>query len=295
MQRPRLLLGLCALFWAGNFVLGRAVHDTIPPVAFAFWRWLAASLLVMPFVWRPLWRQWSLLRACWLRMSVLALLGVTVFNTFVYSGLQTTTATNSVLIQSTLPLQVLLLNRVLFGVRTTVLEWAAIMLSLTGVFVIMSRGRPAELWAGDWPVGDLWVLSAAFSWALYSVLLRWRPPALDPRAFLGFILPVGTLLLLPWYLAERAGGAVVDWHATNLLAVAYVAIFPSALAYLFWNRGVELIGANAAGHFIHLMPVFGTLLAVTLLGEQPGAYHLAGIVLVATGIYLTVRQGRRAA
>lgn len=290
LQRPRLLLILCALFWAGNFVLGRALHDAVPPVAFAFWRWLAASLLVLPFVSRALRRQWPLLRSSLGRLLLLALLGVTLFNTLVYVGLQTTTATNSVLIQSTMPVQILLLNRVMFGVPATLQEWAGIGLSLCGVLLVAGNGDVMTLVQGEWPVGNLWVLCAAFTWALYSVLLRWRPQDLAPAAFLGFTLLAGTLMLLPLYLLERAGGAVVQWDLPNLLGVAYVAVFPSALAYLFWNRGVAMIGANAAGHFIHLMPVFGILLAAMLLGEVPQPYHLFGAALVASGIFLTWRH-----
>lgn len=292
MTRPRLLLGLCALFWAGNFVLGRAMHDSIPPIGLAFWRWAGACVLVLPFVWRPLVRQWPLLRANLGRMLVLAVLGVSGFNTFVYLGLQTTTATNSVLIQSTMPVQILLLNWLWFRAPVRALELVSILLSLAGVVFIMTAGQPDRMFAGDWNRGDLWVLGAALTWALYSVLLRWRPADLDPRAFLGFTLLTGWLLLLPAYLYEHGTGQVVAWNLPTLLTFAYVAIFPSALAYIFWNRGVAMIGANAAGHFIHLMPVFGSLMAVTLLGEYFGWYHALGAALVAAGILSTL-AGRR--
>ena len=287
MDRPRLLLALCALFWAGNFVLARAMHEAIPPFALAFWRWALATVLILPFVFQPLVRQWPLLRAHLLRMLILALLGVSGFNTFVYLGLQTTTATNGVLLQSTMPVQILLLNWLLFRHAFRVGELGAVLLSMSGVAVIVSGGEPMRLFAGDWNLGDLWILAAALVWALYSVLLRWRPPGLDSRAFLGFTLLAGTVVLAPFFLVETLTGPSPQWGLPTVLTVVYVAIFPSALAYLFWNRGVEAVGANRAGHFVHLMPVFGVLMAVVFLGEEFGWFHAAGVLLVAGGVGLT--------
>lgn len=284
LGRPRLLLTLCALFWAGNFVLGRAMHASIPPIGLAFWRWLVASVIVLPFVWPALREQWPLLSANLARMLLLAMLGVSGFNTLVYVGLQTTSAINSVLIQSTLPVLILVLNGLLYRTRARARELLSILVSLVGVLVIISAGAPQRLLHGGWQPGDLWVFAAAWVWALYSVWLRWRPPGLRAEAFLGFTLLTGTLMLLPLYLAEAHAGRTMTWDMPTLLTVTYVAVFPSALAYLFWNRGVAMLGANAAGHFIHLMPVFGTLLAVVFLREVFAWYHALGTALVIVGI-----------
>ncbi|MDJ0740192.1 MAG: DMT family transporter [Gammaproteobacteria bacterium] len=161
LQRPRLLLTLCALFWAGNFVLGRAMHASTPPIGLVFWRWLVAAAIVLPFVWLHLYRQWPVLRGRLWRMVVLALLGVSAFNTLVYVGLQTTTATNSVLIQSTLPVQVLALNWLVYRTPVGAGELASLLLSLLGVVVIISGGRPLALLQGTWVAGDAWLLGAA--------------------------------------------------------------------------------------------------------------------------------------
>jgi drug/metabolite transporter (DMT)-like permease len=161
---------------------------------------------------------------------------------------------------------------------------------MLGVAVIISAGEPLRLIGGDWNRGDLWILTAALTWALYSVLLRWRPADLDPRAFLGFILIAGTLALLPFYIMETDSGRVPQWDLAAVLTVAYVAVFPSALAYLFWNRGVEAVGPNTAGHFIHLMPLLGVLMAVVFLDERIGWFHLVGALLVAAGIGLKLLQ-----
>ena len=273
-------------------MLGRAVHDAIPPVSLAFWRWTLAALIVVPLVWKKLRANWPLLRAHLGRMTALAILGVTGFNTLVYTGLQSTTATNSVLVQSTMPVQIFILNAVLFGVAVTAREFFSILLSLSGVVLIISAGQPQNLLLGNWNPGDLWILAAALVWASYSVLLRWRPAGLDAGAFLGFILLVGWVALAPLYAMENASGATLTWNLPVVLTVLYVAIFPSALAYVFWHRGVAAIGANAAGHFIHLMPVLGTALAMLFLGEVFRWYHGIGALMVGAGIAVTWHAGR---
>lgn len=268
------------------------MHEAIPPIALAYWRWAVASLLVLPFVWHPLIRQAGLLRRHFGRLLLLALLGVTGFNTLVYLGLQTTTATNSVLIQSTMPVQILLFNWLLFGAAVGLRPVISVVLSMGGVAVIIGSGNPLSLATGNWVAGDLWVLAAAAVWALYSVLLRWRPAELDPRAFLGFTLLGGWLLLMPLYWLEGAVGRSMNWSPEVAMTIAYVAVFPSALAYFFWNRGVAAVGANRAGHFVHLMPLFGSMLSITFLDEVFGWHHVAGGGLIASGILITWRFGR---
>jgi drug/metabolite transporter (DMT)-like permease len=293
LTHPYLLLTLCVLFWSGNFVVGRAMVDTVPPIALAFWRWTLAALILLPWAWRPLRRNWPLLRANLRRMTLLALLGVSGFNTLVYLGLQHTTAINGLLLQSSMPLLIIAFNGVLFRQPAGWLEGGSILLSLCGVLLILSHGAPANLLDSGWNPGDLWVFGAVMVWALYSTLLRWRPAGLEPLAFLGFTLIVGATMILPLYLWELSRGAHLQLGWPSMAAIGYVALFPSVLSYLFWNRGVAEVGANAAGHFIHLSPVFGSLLAVLLLGETFAWYHAAGAAMVALAIGLTVFAGRR--
>jgi drug/metabolite transporter (DMT)-like permease len=287
---PYLLLVLTTFFWAGNFVLGRAVHELIPPIALSFWRWSAALMLVLPFAWPQLRRDWSGLRRHWVILSVLGVLGVTNFNTFVYLGLQTTTATSAVLLVSTTPVLIVALSFAMLGVRVTVAQMTGILTSLAGVLVIVAQGDPATLLELEPNRGDLWVLAAVVSWALYSVCLRWRPQGLHPLSFLVATFVLGLLPLLPLYLWElrvRGGFAI---ELPNLAAIGYVALFPSVLAYIFWNRAVASLGANRSGQFLHLMPAFGVALSVLLLGERPQGFHLLGIVLIGGGIALTTRS-----
>lgn len=286
---PYLLLALATLFWAGNFVLARGMHEAIPPMAMAFWRWTLAAALLLPFGWRRVRAQWALVRRDLPVLLALGLLGVAGFNTLVYTALATTTATTAVLLNSSMPAVIMALAWAALGERVSPLQALGLAVSFAGVVAIVARGDLAGLRAFSVTPGDLWVLGAVLAWSAYTVLLRWRPPGLDPVAFLTVIVPVGCAALLPLYLAERAAGAVVQPSAPVFLSLAYFALFPSLVSYLCWNRAVAMVGPSRAGLFIHLMPVFGTALAVAFLGERPQLFHGTGIALVLGGIWLTTR------
>lgn len=262
------------------------MHDTIPPIALSFWRWAVALTIVLPFVVPRAGELATALRRHWAILSLLGVLGVTNFNTFVYLGLQTTTATNAVLLVSTTPVLILILSFLLLGQAVRWGQATGVLLSLAGVGAIVTAGDPAALADLALNAGDLWILAAVVSWALYSVCLRWRPNGLDPLLFLTATIFTGLIPLLPLYLWDQARGSVLTLDGVTIGAIGYVALFPSVLAYVFWNRGVADLGANRTGQFLHLMPVFGTLLSMLLLGERLAMYHLAGIGLIGAGILL---------
>lgn len=287
-----LLLATASLAWAGNTVVGRAVHATIPPVALAFWRWAGAFLVVLPFASGPLRRDWPILLRHWRSMAVLSLTGIAAFNTLFYRGLDQTTAINGLLLQSAMPLMILLASAVLYRERPTLRQTIAILISLAGVAVIAARGSLARLGALSINPGDVWILAAVASYAIYSSALRDRPPV-HPLSFLATSFALGTLMLLPLYLIESATGDNPVLTPGTVAAFAYVAVIPSCLAYLCFNRGVELIGSARGGQYVHLVPVFGTLLAMALLGERLRGFHLVGIALIAAGLALAARAPRR--
>ena len=283
------LAALPPLFWAGNFVLGRALHTEIPPLALSFWRWFLALLILLPFAYPRLRRQWALLGRHWPLLTLFAVLGVTNYNTFAYIGLQSTTATNGVLLTSTTPLLILGLSWLLLGQRVQPAQGLGILLSLVGVLFIVAQGDAGRL-AGLRPNrGDLWILAANLDWALYSVCLRWRPKDLDPLVFLTATVAIGCVPLAALYAWDLAMGRGFAIAPANLAGLGYVALFPSVLAYVIWNRAVADLGANRTGQYIHLVPVFGALLAVALLGERPEWFHGVGFVLIAAGIRLSAR------
>lgn len=268
------------------------MHDSIPPIALSFWRWAVALMIVLPFV-LPRARELTIaMGRHWAILSLLGVLGVTNFNTFVYLGLQTTTATNAVLLVSTTPVLILILSFLLLGQTVRWLQAIGVLLSLAGVGAIVAAGDPTTLADLALNTGDLWILGAVASWALYSVCLRWRPQGLDPVLFLTATIVTGLVPLLPLYLWDLTRGSTLNLDAVTVGAVGYVALFPSVLAYVFWNRGVAELGANRTGQFLHLMPVFGTLLSMFVLGERLAMYHLAGILLIAAGILLAGGRSR---
>jgi drug/metabolite transporter (DMT)-like permease len=284
--RAVLYLSLAALFWSGNFVVGRAVHGRIPPVGLAFWRWAAALGILLAVARRPLAAQWRTIARAWRVVVPLGILGVGNFNMLVYVGLGSTTATNALLLQSACPALIVAISAALGAGRPAARQLAGIGASLAGVAVILARGAPANLAALAFAPGDLWVLAAVLSWALYTILLARRPAGVDPLALLAALVLVGVAWIAPWYALETARGARVHADATTLASVAYVAVFASVAAYALWNAGVARIGASRAGVFIHLMPAFGSLLAIVALDERFRAFHAAGIALVLGGVWL---------
>ncbi len=287
-----LLLAAASLSWAGNAVVGRAVHGVIPPVSLAFWRWTGASFIVLPFARGPLRQDWPVLIRHWRSLVLLSFTGVALFNTLFYRGLDQTTAINGLLLQSAMPLLILLASRLIYRERPTLTQTIAIVVSLVGVVVIAVHGSFARLATLSFNPGDLWVLAAVASYALYSSLLRSRPPDVHALSFLAASFALGALMLLPLYLGESFAGIAAAITPGTLAAYAYVAVVPSFLGYLCFNRGVELIGAARGGQYVHLVPVFGTLLAMAFLGERLHAFHVAGIALIGAGLALAARGQR---
>ncbi|MDB5440929.1 MAG: EamA family transporter [Caulobacteraceae bacterium] len=288
------LLTLSILFWAGNSIVGRALADAISPFTLSFWRWLLALILVTPFAWRGLKADAPELVRRWKMILALALTGVTTFGTLLYFGLHTTTAINSILLQAAIPPLVMLFGWLAFGQRASLGEIAGIGLSLLGVVAVITKGRPWDLMHLGLNSGDGLVTVAVVLYAVYSLLLK-RRPKVAPLSLLWAISAASALLLAPFFLADLAGGRAQPITPTVLAGIAYVAVFPSFLAYLFYNRGIELIGASRATQFLHLQPLFGALMAVFLLGEKFHAFHAIGLLLIAAGIGVGAWSARRAA
>lgn len=281
-----LLLSFTALFWAGNAIIARGARDLVPPVALSFWRWAIALALLLPFAWRPLRRDLPVLRRHWRILLVLGILGIGTFNTMLYSGLQTTTALNAMLLQAAQPALILLAGAALLHDRTTFRQIAGVIVSLCGVLVVLVRGDLHQLLAIRVNGGDAIIAIAVVLWAIYSVILRRRPP-IHPLSFLAATMIIGVACILPLYLREVASGWLIVPTLDSALAIAYVSVLPSLAAYLFFNRAVELIGAAATGQFMNVMPLIGAGLSVLFLGEAFRLFHLAGMVLVAAGILLS--------
>jgi len=294
LQNPYLLLVLTVLFWSGNMVIGRALREQVPPLSLAFWRWAIAFALVLPLALPHLRAQWPLLRAGWKPVSVLGLLGVGGYNTLAYIGLQYTPATNAALLNSFIPIATITLSWAFLGRSLRAIDWLGVLTSFAGVSIIVSGGDPLSLGQLRLNVGDLWMLVAVFTWALYTIGLQWRPAGVDPMLLLAAFTLVGLLALAPAYAWEIANGRTISVSPGSLAGIAYTGVFPGFLGYVFYNRAVGEVGASRASLFLHLMPVFATILSAVFLAEIPQSYHYLGITLIFVGIYLTTATtGRR--
>ncbi|MBR1124073.1 DMT family transporter [Bradyrhizobium lablabi] len=288
-NQPYLLLSLTSLFWAGNIVLARYVAGHVPPMTLSCVRWIGAFAMLLPFAWPHLKQDWPALRAKLPLMLVLSATGFAFNNAISYWALQYTEALNALLIQSSGPLFVALWSLVLFGVRLTPAQLFGIILSLSGVLVIILRGDLAALASIHFNRGDLMFGAAVLSFGLYSALMPYRPKT-HQLSLITFTIGCGAVLLLPFAIWEFFHGIRLKPDALTAVTMLYVMIFPSVLAYLFFNRGIALIGPNRSAPFLHLVPVFGSAMAILLLGERLKLFHLTGYALVLAGIIIASRQ-----
>ena len=289
-RQPYLLLCITALCWAGNAIVGRLAAGHIPPVTLSFLRWSFAFLLILPFAWKHMVHDWSAIRSRLGIMIVLSITGIGAFNTLQYWALEHTQALNTLLLQSAAPLIVAVWSLMLLGVRLTLAQAFGVLLSLTGVLVILLHGDLTALSNIDFNKGDLIFMVALIIFALYSVLSLKRPN-IHGLSFVGFTFGCGAACLIPFFIWELLSRPLMQLDAANLLTLFYVAVFPSTLAYLCFNRGVQLIGANRAAPFFHVVPVFGTVMSIVFLGEHPQAFHFIGFALVLTGVFVASRKG----
>ncbi len=288
-RSPWALLCLANFFWASNIIVGRAILGPVPAVALSFWRWAVAFAVTFCFAWPHLKRDWPVILAHWKLLLLLSGTGIAFFNTAAYVGLTDTTALNVLILQSCLPLIVTIWALFLFRERPSVWQIAAAALSLCGVAVVAAHGSMEALWTLQFHRADQWIMAAAVIYGIYVVMLR-RRPEVHPLSFLQIMMGLGALMVAPFYLWQLTGGArmtaVQGDFGWNYAGIAYMAVFPSFISYLFFNRGVQLIGGARAGQSTHLMPLFGSAMAILFLGEEFQTYHLAGAALIAAGLLL---------
>ena len=283
-------LTLTALLWSSNFIIGRAVRDDVSPAALNFLRWAIALLILVPITLRDLQAHRATLVRHWKLIALLGFTGIAAFQTLGYVALSTTTALNTILLLALAPLAIVALSWLALGERVTRVQALGLGISLAGAAVLILHGDPATLAEMRFNAGDLWMLLAVVLWAVYSVLLRRRPAEVPPLALHTMSVAAGTLWMLPAFGWQATHGSALPSSMAAWMAVGFIAVFSSALAHALWVRGVATIGPNRAGVFIHLIPVFGAVLAITFLDEELAAYHAAGAALALCGIVLTSRK-----
>lgn len=290
---PYLFLAGAALFWAGNFVVARALRDAWAPVPLTSVRWAIALAVLLPFAWGPLRAHAPVLRRHLGWLVALAATGIVGFQVFAYQALATTTVVNAALLGATTPVAIALGAWWAFGDRPSARQGVGIVVSLAGALVVVARGDPAALLELRLAPGDLWMAATVPCWAVYTLLLRRTPPGLPQTALVAASSAVGLLLLAPLLAWRLAAGDGVPTTAPAVAGALYVGLFPGLAAYLLWNRGVAAIGALRAGAFLHLMPLFAAALGVAFLGERLEGFHAVGAGLVAVGLALAGGRGRR--
>jgi len=286
---PYLLLLVAAASFGGNWVAARIVNFEVAPFALSFWRWAIAMVLLFPFALVQLRGDAQHIRAHWLKLLVFGAVGAGGFTLLGYWGVSYTTAINATLLNSSLPLFVVPLSWLLLGLTVSARQLLGLALSLAGVVSIVSGGSLQTLAGLTLNPGDFLILGGAFLWAIYTVTLKWRPP-LRALSFLFTTIAAAAAVSLPFYLWEMSTGRTMTVTPTAVATIAYLAIFPSIVAYVCWNQAVAVLGPNIVGFFNPVIPVFGILFAVAFLGEPLRAYHLAGFALVLAGVVLTSRR-----
>jgi len=288
---PYLIMLLPPLFWAGNFIVGKAVSNQHIPIGLSFWRWFLATLIFTPFVLKAIIKEKDIILKHLPKIIILSLLSISAFNSLAYISLQYTTALNATILNSFIPIFILIIVSLFFKEKISRYQVLGIFVSLLGVFIILSRLDINIIKNITFNKGDLWMLVAALDWAMYSILLKYlKPTELKPMTFLGIMMILGTIFLIPLYLTNPFNESMITLNKDVIYALAYIAIFPSIISYLAWNYGLQKIGAALGGQYIHLMPIFGALMAVVFLDEKIELYHILGGVGIALGLWLSMQK-----
>ncbi|MFL5002909.1 MAG: DMT family transporter [Xanthobacteraceae bacterium] len=282
---PYLLLALASLFWSGNHILGRAMSGHVPPIGISTVRWLVPALLLWPLARRHLEQDWAAIRAHWLILLWLGITGGALFTVLQYVGLQYTSALNVSVLNSLVPVLIVAAGAVLFRDRISAVQLAGIVISSLGVLTIISRGRVEILMDLRFNVGDVLIVINMAVFSIYAACLRLRPQ-MHWLSFIFVLAVISAATTVPFFIWETLSGNTFEPSLFTLIAIIYVSIFPSVLAFAAWNRGVELIGANRSGPFLHLVPVYTAALSSTFLGEALAVQHVLGFGLILIGVWL---------
>lgn len=276
---------LAAFIWAGNFIIARGVIKDIPPISLSFYRWLLASLIMLPFAIRQFKAEWPFIKRAWKYLFWASLTGVALFNTFVYIGAHYTSAINLALIGTTSsPIMATIMARIYLKEKIGWMKLAGLVLCITGVLFLLAKGNFQHLFTLKFSSGDLWVLAAAFCFAVYNTLVKKKPATISSMNFLFVVFSLGTILLFPFYLWEMNRSIPVIWNTNLLLAILYLGLGASAICFRIWNIAINKLGAARTILFGNLIPIFSSLGAVIFLSEKFTWVHIVSMLFVFAGI-----------
>jgi drug/metabolite transporter (DMT)-like permease len=286
-----IFLILATLFWSGNFIVGKAASFfEIPPFSLNFYRWTFAWLILAPFTLKEIIKKKDHILENIKLILVLGVTSITVFNSIVYYSLNFTQVISGVLMISTIPVMIIFFSWLFKIEKTNIYQILGVIFSLLGVTIIVTQANLDILINLNFNKGDLWRVVAMFSWAAYSALLRKKKFDLSQASLLEVIISAGLILLLPAYLIEKALGFELNINLPFILTLSYVVLFPGLASFICWIKGIAIIGPNRAGIFLHLMPIFSTVLAMLIFKEQFMNYHLFGAIFIIGGIFLSSKK-----
>lgn len=282
---------LATIIWSGNFIVAKAVHKEIPPISLNFYRWLVAALIIFPLVYKRFRAEWSIVRKSWNYLFWISLTGISLFNTFVYIGAHYTSAINLALIGTTSsPIMSIIFARIFLKEKIGWMKLAGLILCVTGVLFLLSKGDFHNLLHLKFSEGDLWVLLAAFCFAIYNTMVKKKPAAISPINFLFVIFSFGTLMVFPFFVWETNHSPAVEWNGSLVLSILYLGLGASVICFLIWNAAIDKLGAGRTALFGNLIPIFSSIEAALLLHEDFTWIHVVSMIIVFTGIILANSQ-----
>ena len=286
-----LLLTLSALFWAGNFIVGKfATLFEIPPLTLNVFRWLSVWVILMPFTYKEIYNNLPDIKKNWLIISFMGIITISTFNSVVYFALNHTQVINAVLVLAAIPAATIIFSSLMNVERTNFFQLLGLFLSIIGIGSIISNGDTQKIISLNFNKGDVWMLVCVITWALYSTLLKKNKFKFSQFTLIQLMVTAGLIFLIPQLMYEKSIGLEVNFNKAFFIILFYVVLFPAIAAYYCWQKGVEIIGPNRATMFIQLMPLFSAAMAIIIFKEKFELYHFVGAVFIVSGIYLSNKK-----
>ena len=285
------ILVLTTIFWSGNFIVGKAASIyQIPPFSLNFYRWFFAGLILLPFTYKEILNKKKYIIENISIFIILGITSITIFNSIVYYSLYYTQVISGILMISTIPVWIIFISTFLNIEKTNIFQIFGVVLSLIGVIFIVTKADLNLIKNLDFNKGDLSMIVAMFSWAIYSALLKRKNFKISQISLLEVVIICGLIFLIPVYLIELYLGNKIILGKPFYLTLTYVVIFPGLASFFFWIKGISIIGANRAGVFLHLMPIFGAIMAMIIFDEKFMFYHFLGAIFIILGITLSNKK-----
>lgn len=290
LQKYQIILGYlfaigATAIWSGNFIIARGLSESIPPISLAFYRWVVAVIIFLPFALKPLVVEWKIIKENMPYLAFTSLLGITIFNTLIYFAGHTTTAINLSLISITFPVFIVLLSRIFYHEAITVNKCIGIVLVAIGVILLITKGSTSKLLNLSFAIGDIWMLIAALIFAIYSILLKSKPKRLSIWAFQLSTFLLGLIFLCPFFIWEYATNPPIEFDVKIISSILYVGIFASLTAFVLWNKAIMIVGPSRAGMIYYTLPLFSGVSAYIFLNENISILHFYSALLIILGIF----------